>query len=364
MSLTTNIILTSGLVITKPYVIEYFPATDTSTVDAYYFKKHCNNENIQSDVSAVLHDGANIVKSGNEWYYEGSEGGTECDIPTAKIRMYFPQYSVDTNRKGAMYMLTASTYIKGRYINLGSYLFKRVDALACPIKTFGSSEQYVECVDMSVPDLYSILFDSNYNTIKSEFGYSDNDKQLYSSLNFSLYIVDKMSNEDGYVKTSGCNSGQNSVLIADFDELRSEITIDDGGDEYVLNIGWKFDEILGESISDYITNIYGNIDNIRACIRWVIMDENNIYQTGVAIDELKNSYTIDLSNVREDFFAGWNNWKDGLVLRASISLVDGNKYTDDDIYDNNFVSFLVVFTNTILITQDVYAQLLYDFLEA
>ena len=288
------------------------------------------------------------------------------DIPQAGLRLYLPQYSADTNRLGNIYILTASTYIRGRYVNLGCFRFKRNDAIACPIKTFGSSEQYFECIDFKLPDLYNILY-GDTTGIRTQLGYDRDYKNIYSYLNLSLYIVDWIPSIYGYIKSDECNSGQNSIMITESKELRTEISIDYEDEEF--NIDWWIgkEKMTGvdtnHSIRSYIKDVYGvDPDNIKVSVRWVIMDSDDIYETGVTTPQplTDTGYSISITNLKESFFDSWKNFKSGLLIRANVSLIDGSEYSDEEIINDEFVSFLIVFTNRILLTQDVFAKLLYN----
>ena len=63
----------------------------------------------------------------NEWY-PVEEIGSNYQIETSTIRLYFPQYSVDTYLSGATYAIDITTHIRGLEIQLGSYIFKRVNS--------------------------------------------------------------------------------------------------------------------------------------------------------------------------------------------------------------------------------------------
>ena len=295
------------------------------------------------------------IKLDYKYEYTQTAKQVGVSIPQATLKMYFPQYSVDTLYPGCRYMLTTSTYIKGRYINLGCFLFKRTDALACTIHRFGSMEQYVECIEFKLPDLYSILFNDECSVIKTSLGYPLDYKKLYSSINFSLYVVDSI--DDHYIKSDRCNSGQNSVMVNTSDELKMNLSINYENSSF--NIGWSHDKFIGKDIRDYIKNLYDQ-ENMWVYLRWVVMDTDNIYSTNAYLyDQLLDEYDVPITDLRSTFFNDWTNWKPGLVIRAGISLVD-KSWTEDDIKDDNFVSFLTIFSNRILVDQDVFAKLLYD----
>jgi len=357
MKLLTDIILTAGDIITDKYMFEYNPADSTSEIGSYYFELHCSNNEISNEVSALtIPQTTNIIKSDNEWYYETPSNMDINNIPKSRLRLYFPQYSVECNLPKAIYMLTASTHIHGRYINLGCYKFKKIDALACSPRTFGSSTQYFEYKDFELPDLYSILYKDCGENIRQQLGCPVDFISKDPVINLSLYVVDEVG--DKFIKSDQSHSGQNSIIIKEPNYLSSTISY-----EFDNDIKLSFDVDCDESFSDvseYIQKTY-DVNNVYTYFRYVIMDENDIYYTDFKY-ELSTSDHIefDVEESREFFFTDWNSFKPGLIIRGSVSFIDANEWSEESLESGEFVPFITIFTNRILLDQELYAKLLID----
>ena len=374
MKLLTNIILTSQDIITKSYVLEYKPAENDIHSDTYRYKGSCDNENIAGNISVIMNqDESHIVKSVNEWYFEDTTvGGETQTIPNAHLTMYFPQYGIEVNNPKARYILTASTFIGGHLIELGCFTFKRTDALACTPVKFGGMSEYYESIDFVLPDLYTIISENYFNINGARMDFNNdfnNDYTIYQenfdtkeiSLNLSLYIVDFV--DDKYIKSDSCNSGQNNIIIYDPKDLqlKAGIELNDRNDDYNICLNLDFNKKSSDdNINDYILNNYGIINPI-GLYRTVIMDENDIYKAFVKIgleDELKIPMNEGPSVQSLGSFFNWDNWKPGLYIQSSISIIDGDTWTEEDVDDGEYEPAFVLFSNKLILTQDLFAKLI------
>ena len=373
MKLLTNIILTSKDIITKSYVLEYKPAENDIHSDTYRYKEFCDNENIAGNISVIMNqDKSHIVKSVNEWYFEDTtvDGETQT-IPNAHLTMYFPQYGVEVNNPKARYILTASTFISGHLIELGCFTFKRTDALACVPVKFGGMSEYYESIDFVLPDLYTIISENYFNINRAHMDFNNdfnNDYAIYQenfdtreiSLNLSLYIVDFVDGK--YIKSDSCNSGQNNIIIYDPKDLqlKAGIELNDNNDDYNVTLDLDFNKTITDNIQDYIFNTYGIVNPI-GLYRVVIMDENDIYkitaEMGLA-EHLEIPMTDEPYEKSLSSFFTWDNWKPGLYIRASLSVVDRRVWTEEDVSNGDYEPAFVLFSNRIILTQDLFAKLI------
>ena len=137
------------------YVIEYIPNYHGFTTDCKYYNG-CYSENINIE-SVLFHFDSNFyIRHHNHWY---NNGVLTNNIPsneylpkkqeTGLIKIYFPQFSVDTYSKDHKYALTLKTWICGKCIVLGEYIISRCDALACPRTKQMSCHPQMEYVSLS-----------------------------------------------------------------------------------------------------------------------------------------------------------------------------------------------------------------------
>lgn len=357
MKLLTDIILTAGDVITDKYMFEYNPAESTSKTGSYCFELYCSNNEISNEVSALtVPQLKNLIKSGNEWYYETPIEENINSIPQSRLRLYFPQYSVESNLPTATYMLTASTHIHGRYVNLGCYKFKKIDALACTPKTFDSSTQYFEYMDFELPDLHSILYDECGESIRTQLGCPVDFISKDPVINISLYVVDEIG--DKFIKSDNSHSGQNSIIIKEPNYLSSVIRYNFDNDiKLLFDVDYDEDFV---NLAEYIQKTYGT-DDVYTYFRYVIMDESDIYYTDFKYDlSICDHMEFDVEESREFFFPDWKNFKPGLIIRGSVSFVDSNEWNEESLQTGEFVPFITLFTNRILLDQELYAKLIMD----
>lgn len=362
MELTTNIVLEGDRGRTQSYMIQLIPgSTQTSN---FIF-----DENVGLDNRAILYNfnsNHQLIKYGNDWRVEYLNVPTQ-EFHKSTIRLYFPQYSVDTFDKGTIYILSISTYIHGTMVDLGEFEVKRKDSLACAPIRFSGMDEYYEYMDFVIADPYSLHFNNEGKSIRESLGDLHDTDNNSSLLYVCLSVVEKT--EDGYVLKNNWGSGQNSLALGKPQDMSLSIKYD--SENRTINMSIDYPGKPQKSFNEYITETY-NVEYVVAVWEYVIMDEENIYFSNRSIDYIvSDSFDASFdfsfgvadgtSNEGllsiEDVFKSWDSWKNGLYIYGSVSFInilDPEK--DYDIDDN--IPFITIFSNRLPITQELFSMLI------
>lgn len=259
-----NIINIQGYNQNFSYMLEYVNSNTEYDVendaDIKYFVRGKN---------VYLHTNDDIYfRNGNDWYYGHDEECVKTYIPsefnTSLIRVYMPTHSVDSYRNGIKYMLTLNTWVGGHRIELGSYLFSRVDAIAVESGVFEhGSNRYYDCLEFDIIDPYDIIYSAEWSDFRTRVCDVDmNNNNTGSMLYATLYVVTEA--EDGvFMMNDDCIGGVASFNISKdstgYLRLNLEPDID--------NLGWKLTTIVPKAfctdtmnygrLFKYINNTYG-----------------------------------------------------------------------------------------------------------
>ena len=300
MKLTTNIVLAGNYGRTQSYIIQLVPGTTNSS----YKYVHQNDETWPGQHGMFFDSSAEYVlsKKGNEWNTEEDLDGQIYSLRNSTLRVYFPQYSVDTFNQNCIYILNAFIYIKGREIELGCFKFQRKNSLACPPKRFDGMDEYYEYIDFEMPDPYDIYFDRNINLpeyIKNHSA-TNNAARLY----LSLYVVEPYENK--YIMKEGWAGGQNNINIAEYNPLKVDIKYDEKYNDISLDLDFNGD--YGSYINEYIEEVYNQ--EVSNNLKWelVIMDDENIYFQWLSIlDENYKMLPSNYSDFNNDYNDDFNS---------------------------------------------------------
>ena len=376
MNLNTNIVLVGNEGSTQPYVVQLIPTT--GQVGRFSFSKDGNMSYLFSRSYTSF-----LYRNGNDWYEGGASGTTYEQMSQSTVRLYFPQYSVDTFNVGAKYILNLSTHINGIDVELGSFLFRRKDALACAPIRFDGMEEYYEYIDFIIADPFTLHYgDGSAALIRAALGEPTGLNNTSALLQTALFVVDEQ--EDSYIKRDGWTGGQNSIPISDPEDLTLHL-------KYIpetrkIDLKLTFNRAYAANIAEYFDETY-NCDPVAAVIQYVVLDNNDMYyeqskliQTvstdeftfdvdtnegsiieGVVEDPSYNhSYSSSYDNEThvipyysgDNFFSSWDNFKEGLALRAAIMFFDPTYGLAS--YDEPFI---VVFSNRVPLTKELFSMM-------
>lgn len=389
------------------YIIEYSPTdvywedTDDASIHIKYVKKY-NRIDIINDLykhikfSSDWIDRDEYIRDVEDSYNSMVDNNIVIDndvIPlskkylpkrfkTADVKVYFPIFSVDTYHP-TLYMLTANTWVNGKYVYLGSYILNRMDALAVSQQKIFNNERYYEYVDINIIDPYEMIYGDNWkewrNKVCGEPIFTDinneyNFNNTGSLLNFTLYPIDKLQNT--YIPNTIYMGGQNSINItnnkSDYFGINIEEVFVESGKAIKFNI--NFNSYYDKDLNLYLKETY-NIDNPILKCRLIILDKNDqkyeYYESEAII--LKNqtnikpiifhkSYINDLKHFNTEnhfnLFDSWDNWKPGLVLMGAMTIYTSSEdFNDSELLEEDLLYLL---SNEIPITKELYKYLLID----
>lgn len=328
------------------------------------------------------------VRTLNEWSSSTSKAElvwTGTCIPETSncsvVRVYFPEFSVDTYENRVKYMLDVSVWIHGRTISLGSFLLDRSDAVACPRVTRILDENYYECIDVIVPDPMDILYSDDWDGFrkgvcgKSDTGSQGEDVSTRETnddipcLFLGLNVVTGTGQVDEYMKMDGYTGCQGSLLMSDINDylsltLAETITSSSSSSTIVCSpvMNRAYHATTSESdlgnIYEYIRETYG-VEPTSLRLEVVVADEDNIYKSIYRdLDETgsmkEESWKFDIYNDFPDFlFKDWTEWSWGMSIMSTLTVYYiGN--------DDSETKSMFIKSNSVPITPDLFRFLTYD----
>ena len=364
MNLVTDIVLVGDNGATNPYMIELISENQLYT---FIFKRQGDKHFslFPSNLSTKL------SQNGNEWY-ETDDEGESYQLYASKIRLYFPQYSVDTYSSKSTYILNLYTYINGNAVELGCYKFNRSDALACPPVVFDGMDEYYEYMDFMITNPFKLHYDDDTEPIRSALGEPLGMNNTGSLLYASINVVEE--GENCYIKKNNWTSGQNSILIYDPQDLKLSLSYSNASRSVHLELTWNE---TYDSLYDYIQETYHS-DHFAIVWEYVIMDKNDIfYRQSKTIKYLLGDFNYDFSYdfsvdkatgpvdpesdipvTNSDMFSSWDNWKEGMIIQGSASFIDVNSIDEEDGDIESAVPFITIFSNKIPLSQDLFSRMI------
>lgn len=265
------------------------------------------------------------------------------------ITLYFPEYSVDTYKNGVDYALNVGTWIHGHFISLGSFIFNRLDALACDrVKTF-LNNQYLECMTFEIVDPFEMIYGDNWaefrKNVCGEVEYTNTEgSTLYITLHPIEYCVDNYRKDNEFV------GGQASLNISKKvqEYLRLDLTTNvreplGKGEEPAFTIHTSFNSIYNGDFSEYLGETY-NLTNPQIKYNLVIGNADELYAV-INGDTTKpvTQFAICKSQILAQNFKNWNEWKPGIYAVASL-----------DVLDEEGNSIIYLLSNKLPLTQDTF----------
>lgn len=353
--LFTNINITNGTESFK-YILEYIKSETRTEFQTDYLNGIGLGEcEVRSNDILFIHDNIQHVKHHNHWHHIDTSEATSYYTPDVSkegvMRLYFPQYSVDTYRGGHKYAITISTWICGRHIILGSYLVDRYESLACAgIKTF-FNEDYYEYIDLPIIDPMDLIYSDNWKEWRQEVCEEsknpDSINSVGSLLQCTLQVVENLDGD--YIELSEYTGGQNAINLTEYqnDYLNLHIYSNtknpltknlEPAIECKLNFNNYYD-----SLDEYLFETYG-LKNPSIKYELVIGNAEDIY---LILDsgyiEPTSTYKFFKSEINKDNFDSRAGWVPGINIRCSLDIIDDNK--------NSVIS---LFSNTIPFSEELF----------
>ena len=288
-------------------------------------------------------------------------------IPMTTVNFYFPRHSIEHFYQKIKYAINFKIWIGDYEVNLGTFIFDRIDALASEgIKTF-NNERYFEVIKFPIIDPFRLIYGDEWQAFRSRIcqekqinGHALNN--IGSLLYCSLHPVYEL--DGNYISADNITGGQNSIQFAQDNEMtillstNVQNTLEDN-DEPSFNIDLKFNPVY-EDLRDYLYETYGiefdsKDPNHGLKVELIIGDEENLY---CALNKFfPNVNTTHFSFTKTDLissrnFSNWNGYKEGMFIKASIDFVNNTKIVHNKLVD--YDSLLYLLSNQLPFTPNLY----------
>ena len=271
-------------------------------------------------------------------------------IKKSTITLYYPQYSAEVYHRGVKYAMSLYTWIHGKKIVLGEFVFERQDSLAVDrVKTFGENSYY-ECSKFSIVDPYDMCYSDSWKDFREKVcGEPTKTNSVGSVLYISLHIVEG----DDELKLGECYGGQNSIQLGsninDYLNLSATLDIDNRKVDCKLN----FNDYYEGDLKEYLMETYG-LNDYKVKYELIVKDKENVYKMIVPevtddpskILKFRHTHYNAYDSFSKDEFAfeNWSGYKEGLEIICSAEIMT------QDCTD----TILCLLSNSIPLTQDVF----------
>lgn len=331
------------------YIIEY--KTSNTYTDGYDIQWHMNR-----DCVYLFEGDIQYYRKHNDWYKVDALQFVDDYMPEqsklSRIRVYLPAHSINTYVKNIKYAVTCNTYINGKKIDLGSYIFKPIDTVANefgPIKN--GNNEYHEYVEFDILDPYDIVYSDSWMPFRNLVcGEPKNINNTGSLLTVTLYVVDEY--DDRYMMKDGCVGGATAFNIVDDKELFTldlSLSLDPLGFKLTGNMNKEYDWLLNYIYETYGLSVSHNdiffelvIKNNDSVIVGPTVSYNATEDYGTIVQTVLWRH-IKSNNGFKTFFDSWENFEAGWSIVGSIYI----KYDNEEVL--TFVS------NELPITQELFS---------
>lgn len=360
-----------------PYIVEY----NKGNVIANDFDvKWCND----NGVIRLFEEDVKYFRDVNDWYHVDtlnnmSSEYVPTDINLSKLIIYIPQHSLSTYKRGLKYAVSVNTWINGKKIDLGSFIFKPTDTYAIPTNHIkNGNNEYCECIDFDIIDPFYLVYADKWIDFRHNVcGELKNINTSCSFLQISMFVIDEFENR--FILNTQLLGGCTSINISnDTDYLALKLLVNNEP------LGFKFDLVMNEEYDwflDYLYETYNittSHDNIKLDL--VIKNKDSIIigprMTYVENNKNTNRYNPDqimtyeyIKNIKQPtkdeiisgeidrtgvkvFFSTWETFEEGWAAVGSLS-----------IYNDNDEEEFTIISNEIPITQEVFSKFVNDGLE-
>lgn len=323
------------------YIIEYEKGYLSSSNNLTYLKPDFNldiNKSSLLDNISFWNGDINYLNHQNYWIlpnmqnFINSKEGIPTYYKTARIRLYPPAYSIDTYINGVTYALSISTWIHGKHIILGSFIFNRLDAEATQsVKTF-MNNRYYEYLEFIIPDPYELAYSDDWKEFRTLCGEIDKTNNTGSVLYFTLHPITPtyFDNKPCYIKLDNYTGGQNSINFLSGTKGNFELLLSSNIDKPLkkttdypqFDLKLKFNEFYNRDIEEYMEETY-NIKKFKMNYGLVIGNENDLYVI-LNSGEIKpiNEYSFSKQEILKQNFANWDGWTPGISVVGSVDIID------------------------------------------
>lgn len=351
-----------------PYILEY--VKNSKNIYGY---NQINNRNgciswTKTDRSIRLFtDDVQHYRDNNDWYSVDTSDWNKSYIPdvvkTANLKLYIPNHTPSAYIRSIKYAVTINTWISGKKIELGTYIFKPTDTIAIPNGLIKNGiNEYHEYISFDIIDPFYLIYSDEWDMFrKNVCNECENSNYECSTLYVSLYVVDE--NEEGYLMLDDCIGGYTNFTISDnidYMELHLKHSIEKLGFELNVTMNEVYD-----SLCEYIFETY-NLDIAKNNMKFDLVIKNKdsiIFDPSLSVvynaEEtygLAKQYIL-LSDIKDTLigkffnsydehnrYIPWCNFEEGWNVVSSLT-----------IYDNDNVELLSFVSNEVPITQELFS---------
>lgn len=332
----------------------------------------------------------------NDWYkytdktlesFNFSDKYVPKVVNTSTIKMYIPSHSISSYSKGVKYIVSCNTWISGKKIDLGSFLFDPTDTRAAELGVIKNGNfEYYEYVQFDIIDPFYLIYTDKEgeddwvefrNKICGEHKYTNT---TCSYLNISLFVVDEYDNS--YILNNDWLGGVTSFNVSSLsDYLAVNLQFDPSSCGF--GFGVNFNEVYEDDLLGYLKETYFNesfdinendiifeliIKNKDSLIIGPKLTYSNIESKKENIDKKYNiyqvmnnyfiksqkidEYGIDRSGVSL-FFNNWNVFEEGWSVSGSMSVINR-------INDKEYEELFHITSNELPITQELFSKFVND----
>lgn len=317
------------------------------------------------DIIYLLEGGIEYYRNKNDWYDTAALSLNHNNIPNAakiaKLRLYVPLHAVTTYVRNVKYAITANTWINGKKIDLGSFIFNPSDTIANESGAIKmGNNEYHEYVEFNIIDPFDIVYSDNW----IDFRHNVCDEPLGinstgSLLNVTMYIVEEYDNR--YIIKDDCIGGITAFNISDESDLMAlhlSSSLNPLGLKFAISLNKEYDFLL-----TYLSETYGlNVSHRDISFELIIKNKNSAIVDiaddlgtkplyNAAYDSFNKELVqyITLSDIKstsliKQFFNSWESFNEGWNFVGSLI-----------IHDNDENEILTVVSNELPITQELFS---------
>ena len=297
----------------------------------------------------------NTVKELNYWSPAISgfvTGFTPVTYNISSFNLYFPRFSVETYERNVKYVLSINTWIRGKYVYLGSFVIDRSNCLAIGTgpKTF-FNDKYYEYVRLETIDPYYFIYGDEWAEFRAQVCGSQatatNDGG--SNLNITFCPVEFVDGK--WIKLTGYEESQSAMLITTNvdDYLSCSISSNVDNPVVVPRISAKVNfnqtyEQSNEGLTKYMYETYSlTPDQVDTRFVCVVKDKENAYRY---IEHKEEGFNQSDTFVKDEFkFDSWSDYKEGMSI--SVIYMITPRGTEDE-------EWIVISSNTIFLDQELF----------
>jgi hypothetical protein len=213
-------------------------------------------------------------------------------IKTAKVKVFFPDYSLDTILGKTTYALTVYIWINGFKVILGSYRLDRYDAQAITAD-FEKLRGYYEEIEIDIIDPKSLLYSDDWKYFR-EVVCAEKILSNYegTSLCFSLDPIEYNEEDMVYTCLLSSAGGENAIIVSNYEKDDMNLSISHNIKNIYSIPTIKFKLNFNEAYSSGI--IYGQTMNDL---------KDYLFETyDIPVYDVRISYDLSIKNDDEVFF--------------------------------------------------------------